>query len=210
VDVSSNLTGATYFFWNDRMKLEELQDDIRKCRLCRNLPKESKPLFQGNSKARIVLVSQAPSKLANQLRKKWADGKSGKVFKGWLNVPEEIFYNEDIFYITALGKCYPGKGKGEDKKPDPICASTWLGNELELLKPRLVITVGKSAFSWFFPNDAYDKCLNGKTMLWKGIEVFPLPHPSGTNNRWKSKNKERLSMIILRVRDKISKTLESK
>ncbi|MEM5778185.1 MAG: uracil-DNA glycosylase family protein [Candidatus Aenigmatarchaeota archaeon] len=193
------------------MNLEKLQNDIRNCKICKDLPKDSKPLFHGNSNAKIVIVSQAPSKLANQLRRKWADNKSGKIFKSWLNVPEEIFYNENIFYITSLGKCYPGKEKGGDRKPNPICASKWLTKELRLLKPELIITVGKQSFSWFFPDkkDKYDKFLNGKTLRWKSIEVFPLPHPSGANNAWKVRNKKRLDVIILNLREKLNKILQN-
>jgi len=182
-------------------ELDRLHARIRACTLCKAiLPPESKPLFQGNGNARIVVISQAPSRLANQLRKKWADNLSGKTLRAWFGVPDDIFWDENIFYLTALGKCYPGKGTGGDRLPPPICAQTWLEKELLLLQPSLIVTVGGRSFSWFFPDKEYDASMNAKTLLWNGLQVLALPHPSGANNRWKSQNKERLECIIGELR----------
>jgi len=65
-------------------------------------------------------------------------------------LPDETFYNPDIFYLTSIGKRYPGKGKNGDNLPNLICAEKWLRKEISLVKPKLIITVGKFAFNWFF------------------------------------------------------------
>jgi len=163
-----------------KMSLKTLQEKIRKCKVC-GVPSYSYPLFQGTAKAKIMVISQAPSKKVLEYGKKWADNLSGKIFRRWFGLPDEIFYNPDIFYLTSIGKCYPGKGKNGDKLPSLICAEKWLRKEISLVKPKLIITVGKFAFSWFFPGENYLNNLNGKTKSWQGIRVYCLPHPSGAN-----------------------------
>jgi len=153
------------------------------------------------------VISQAPSRLANQLRKKWSDNKSGKTLREWFNVGDEKFYNENLFYLNAMGKCYPGKDKSGDKLPSPICAETWLKKEMIYLKPKLIVTIGKKSFEWFFPDKNYDENLNGRLIKWNGFNVIALPHPSGANNRWKSQNKERLKKIIKSLRENINKII---
>lgn len=187
----------------------QLRAAIRKCKLCKNLPDISYPLVQGNHCAKIVLASQAPSKGATLARCLWRNSRSGDMFrKEWLCIPDEIFYDEDLFYLTSLGKCYPGRAKGGDRTPNPICARTWLVQELNLLRPQLIITIGKKAFNWFFPREDYDRNLCGETILWNDIKVFPLPHPSGANNAWKARNKDRLRVIVEKLRSQVGSILE--
>jgi uracil-DNA glycosylase family 4 len=161
-------------------KLGLLQSKIRKCKSC-CIPSYSYPLFQGSSKAKIMVISQAPSKKVLEYGQKWRDNLSGKTLRGWFGIADEIFYNPDIFYLTSIGKCYPGKIKGVDKLPDLICAEKWLKKEIMLVKPQLIITIGKFAFNWFFPEKNYLQNLNGKLKKWRTINVYSLPHPSGAN-----------------------------
>lgn len=185
------------------IELIKLHEEIRKCSLCKNLPEEAYPLVRGNCNAKIVLVSQAPSRGATLAGYMWKNNRSGDTLKEWLNISEDIFYDENIFYLTAIGKCYPGKGKGGDKTPSALCAETWLTQELHLLRPELVITIGCRAFKWFFPQHNYDQNLNGMLSSWNGLRVLCLPHPSGANNAWKAKNRARLESIIRELRKQI-------
>jgi len=188
--------------------LKHLQSQIRRCKLCQDLPSFSSPLIHGNQNAKIMLISQAPSKTVMFTRKLWSDKFSGPILKSWLEVSEDIFYNEDIFYITALGNCYPGKGRSGDNPPNPICAKRWLEKQIELAKPRLIIPIGSRAFRWFFPNKDYTNSVDGEVKLWRGrYRVFPLPHPSPANVGWKTKNKEQLEKIIRNLRREVKQAI---
>ncbi len=72
-------------------------------------------------------------------------GRAGQTLRRWLELDEEAFYA--TFYCASVTRCYPGRapsGRG-DRTPAPrereLCAF-WHRWELELLRPRLVVTVG--------------------------------------------------------------------
>ena len=149
-----------------------------------------------------MVISQAPSKKVLEYGQKWRDNLSGKTLQGWFGLPDEVFYNPDFIYLTSIGKCYPGKGKSGDKLPDLVCAEEWLKKEIGLVKPKLIITIGKFSFNWFFPNQEYLKNLKGKIKKWQGIDVYCLPHPSGANVRLRKKlNMEK---IIRGLKEKLA------
>jgi len=162
-------------------ELKKLQEQVKKCKICK-IPSYSYPLFQGASKAKIMVISQSPSKKVLEYGQKWRDNFSGKTLRSWFGIPDEVFYNPDLIYLTSIGKCYPGKDKkGFDKFPDLICAEKWLKKEIKLVKPKLIIIVGNFSFQWFFPGERFLKNVNGEIKKWHGINVYCLPHPSGAN-----------------------------
>lgn len=181
-------------------KLEKLQAKIRKCKTCQ-IPSFSYPLFQGSVKARVMVISQVPSKKVLEYGQKWRDNLSGKTLRNWFGLPDEVFYNQDFLYLTSIGKCYSGKAKSGDKLPNLICAEKWLRKEIALVKPKLIVTIGKFAFKWFFPDENYLGSLNGKTKIWQGIELFCLPHPSGVNVA--TRKKLEMEKIIENLRRKV-------
>lgn len=148
-----------------------------------------------------MVISQAPSKKVLAYGQKWRDNLSGKTLRSWFGLPDEVFYNPDFIYLTSIGKCYPGKGKNGDKLPDLVCAERWLKKEIELVKPKLIITIGKFSFNWFFPGKDYLENLNAETKNWQGIEVYCLPHPSGANAG--TRKKIDMEKIIRNLRRKL-------
>ena len=56
-------------------------------------------------------------------------------------------------YFAAVCRCFPGKtSAGGDRVPSPEeirNCSSWLTDEMEILRPRLVIPVGKLAIAQF-------------------------------------------------------------
>lgn len=183
-------------------ELGELQKQIRKCQICK-IPSYSYPLFQGASGAKIMVISQSPSRKVLAYGQKWRDNFSGKTLRTWFGLTDEVFYNSNFLYLTSIGKCYPGRTKKGDKLPDLICAEKWLRQEINLLKPKLIIIVGKFAFSWFFPDEPFINNVNGKTLKWRGIKVYCLPHPSGANVA--TRQKLNMPKIIAHLRQNLKK-----
>src|SRR5690242_3274904 len=104
---------------SDRISaLTVLQQAIHSCRLCDGLPDVSRPIVHGSASARIVICGQAVS-LAESLKPGALpfDDASGRTLRRWLDVDEGTFYDPDLFYLTAPGKCFPGKASGAGDLP---------------------------------------------------------------------------------------------
>ena len=138
----------------------------------------------GNSCAKIMQVSQAPSVHVHNTGISFNDI-SGRRLRGeWYRIPDETFYDPDIFYITSVGHCYPGKSKHQGDNPPPkICAQKWLKREIEVVENRMFILVGKAAADFFFPKEDFTELVfNDQTI--RGRPAYVIPHPSPLNVKW--------------------------
>jgi uracil-DNA glycosylase family 4 len=115
-------------------------------------------------------------------RRPWR-GRAGATLRRWLELDEDAFYA--TFYCASVTRCYPGKsasGRG-DRTPTPreqeLCA-LWRGWELELLRPRLIVTVGGLALRRLLGVSRLADCV-GRRFEHDGAAVLPLPHPSGSS-----------------------------
>ena len=159
---------------------------LAKCRLC---PEMIGPVVSGNPVlSPILLIGQAPGDKEGGFGRPFA-WTAGKTLFKWF---ERIGLDEHSFrqrvYMAAVCRCFPGKNpKGGDRVPNleeiKNC-SGWLQAEIDLLKPELIIPVGKLAISQLLPvkklNDVIGKL---HPVLFHGhrCETIPLPHPSGAS-----------------------------
>ena len=93
-------------------------------------------------------------------------------------------------YIAAVTRCYPGphpSGRG-DRVPSRFeqeQCSLWLNAELSLIRPKLVIPVGKLAIENFLPSSPLDQLIGQVHEVEHAggrSRVIPLPHPSGASS----------------------------
>jgi len=171
-------------------RLDGLINDMRGCRLCeKNLPLAPNPIFQLNSKARILIAGQAPGLRAHQSGTPFDDA-SGERLRDWMGVTRETFYNPECIAILPMGFCYPGHGRAGDLPPRPECATTWRQPVLDhLTAVQLTLVIGQYALNWHL-GDQQKKTLTETVRAWKsyGPSVLPLPHPSPRNNLWLRRN----------------------
>ena len=90
--------------------------------------------------------------------------------------------------MSAVCLCFPGKNpKGGDRVPSQLeveRCSQWLGGEISLLRPKLVIPVGKLAISQYLEcgklvdviGQQFEVEVQGVV-----VDMIPLPHPSGAS-----------------------------
>ena len=136
----------------------------------------------------IYLVGQAPGSREGVLGRPFAWTAGKQLFRWFetLGVDEETFRSR--VYIAAVCRCFPGKTRaGGDRVPDAgeiERCSRWMTRELAILRPRLVITVGRLAAERFLPAAPLAELI-GVKHRGEGFEVVPLPHPSGASSWWK-------------------------
>ena len=139
--------------------------------------------------SRILLVGQAPGDKEPVLGRPfaWTAGKTlFKWFHSALGWTEEETRNR--IYFAAVCRCFPGKRpEGGDRVPSPVeiaACSSWLEREFELLRPELVLPVGKLAMAQFFPPAPLTEVIGrSRRVTYRGhtADCIPLPHPSGAS-----------------------------
>jgi len=188
--------------------LASLERDLSRCRACvdAGYPIESLPVHAPGTGQTAYLFGQAPGVVEGDERLPWR-GRAGRTIRRWLELDEDEFYAR--FYCASVTRCYPGRaasGRG-DRTPTPreqeLC-SFWREWELELLRPRLVVTVGGLALKRLLGIATLTPFVGEKLDL-GGIPVVPLPHPSGASG-WLNvpANRERLDKAAALVRAELA------
>lgn len=165
--------------------LETLLTHIRACQICSGLPLGPAPLLQASEAAKVLIVGQAPGRVAHEARKPFAD-RSGVRLREWLGVEEATFYDPARIAIVPMGFCFPGTGKGGDFAPRPECAEAWRKPLLEKLTAvELTVVMGVHAQRWHLSRPA-GTTLTDTVKQWREYwpKLVPLPHPSPRNQRW--------------------------
>lgn len=158
---------------------------LKDCHKCLNM---AKPVITGfPATGSILLLGQAPGIKEPLFGKPFA-WTAGKTMFQWFQMAwdiDEATFRQRV-YIAAVCRCYPGKNpKGGDRVPNAEeienCAS-WLQAEFAILRPKLVLAVGKLATQQFMPcnrlTDVVGKIVPCQKFDIK-TDVIALPHPSG-------------------------------
>ena len=173
------------------MIFNELKTNILSCNSCiEKFGFKPIPIIHGNEKSKVFQISQAPSKNVHITGKPFNDHTGRKLKYQWYKISDDVFYNEDNFYISALSHCFPGKNtNGGDRLPPISCAKKWLQQEMNVVNNELFIIIGRKAANFLFPGGDYsdlifnDQEINGKLAL-------VIPHPSPLNIKWLKDNPE--------------------
>src|SRR5437867_8532233 len=180
----------------DPAALAALHRRVRACRECvaAGYLEGARPIVAGRATDRVMIVGQAPGAVELEAGRPFA-GRSGGVLRDWL--ARAGIDDEHLPYRTAITKCYPGKhpsGAG-DRRPSPaeiaLCAP-WLDAELALVRPRVVLLVGRLAIERFWGRVPLTDVV-GKSRVDGECVLIPLPHPSGAS-RWLNASENRLRL----------------
>jgi uracil-DNA glycosylase len=170
-----------------QIRLDRHVATLRRCRRC---PEMNRPVVSGGAvRSRVILVGQAPGDKEPVLGRPFAWTAGRKLFRWFQDhtgIDEATFRSR--IYMAAVCRCFPGKRPiGGDRVPAPdeiAKCSGWLKAEMELLRPGLVIAVGKLAILQFIPCVKLDEVIGRAFPAEYGghrFDLVPLPHPSGAS-----------------------------
>lgn len=186
--------------------LLHLHRRMDRCRLCLEAGYDIFPraIYSGTSKAKVMLIGQAPGITEKEAGRPFNAGSGTRLFQ-WLAAAG---FDEDDFrsnqYMTAVTKCYPGKSMGGgDRVPsraEQALCRPFLDAEIELVDPRLIIPVGRLAIELFFGRAPLTEVI-GSEVESDGCWIVPLPHPSGAS-RWHQipENRARVERAIRKIK----------
>lgn len=179
---------------------------LRQCRRCpRVIPP---PVSCGPILSDVMIIGQAPGVREPVLARPFAHT-AGKTLFRWFEQfggMSEATVRSTI-YFAAVIRCFPGKAPGGgDRVPSPneiSNCSSWLNDEFEILRPHLVIPVGRLAIAQFIAFDKLDEVI-GRTFRAQranvDVDLIPLPHPSGASPWHKlSPGKELLAKAMRKI-----------
>jgi uracil-DNA glycosylase len=157
---------------------------------CQRCPHMHKPVVSGGPVvSKVMLVGQAPGDKEPVLGKPFA-WTAGKTLFHWFEEAcglDEVRFRSTI-YMAAVCRCFPGKKtSGGDRVPsrDEVAeCAFWLERELEILRPKLVIAVGRLALNQFLAQPRLDQVVGRQYRLsyaGRRFDLIPLPHPSGAS-----------------------------
>lgn len=171
-----------------------------------------RPVMSRAANPRAMLVGQAPGKVEAEGGVPFS-GRAGRTLFRWLaHAGLDEVKAREIIYISAVTRCYPGphpSGRGDrvpNRSEQASCAD-WLETELQIVRPVVLIPVGRLAIERFLPNIPLSQLIGTKrTVAHAGGKsvVIPLPHPSGASS-WvhQSDNKILLEKAIALIADEL-------
>jgi uracil-DNA glycosylase len=147
------------------------------------------PVSGGPVVSDVMIIGQAPGVREPVLKRPFAHT-AGKTLFRWFaefcGMDEAQIRTR--LYFAAVCRCFPGKASGgTDRVPNPQeirNCSSWMNDEFEILRPRLVIPVGKLAIAQFIALGKLDAVIGRKFVMERAgiaFDLIPLPHPSGAS-----------------------------
>ncbi len=158
--------------------LTELYQEIANCRDCELAKYRTKVVpGEGREDAELLFIGEAPG---------WHEDQQGRPFVGpagaFLNqLLASIGLSREQVYIANVIKCRPPQNR--DPLPAEIQACCkWLDRQIEIIRPRMIITLGRYSLARYFPNENIGK-IHGKARKVGDIIYYPMYHPAAAIHR---------------------------
>jgi len=155
--------------------LDEVRSFAATCTACALHGGRINPVFdKGNSKAKIMICGMVPAYDENLAGIPFV-GRAGKLLDIIL---KEVKLTYDDIYITNLVKCFLRAGKRLERDWIDSC-HPFLIQQIQIIKPKVIITLGADASAEVTEIDAPIGKLRGKVFYRPdNIIVVPTYHPS--------------------------------
>ncbi len=153
--------------------LTELYQEIRNCHKCEIARSRTHAVpGEGPENAEIMFIGEAPGYNEDQQGRPFV-GQAGQFLNELL---DSIGLKREQVYITNIIKTRPPN----NRDPLPVEISNckhWLDRQLEIMHPRMIITLGRYSMARFFPGKTISQ-IHGTSVEKDGIIYFAMYHPA--------------------------------
>ena len=153
--------------------LSELNEEIGRCQRCEIAKYRTKAVpGEGPEDAEIMFIGEAPG---------WHEDQQGRPFVGPAGQYLEkllaiIGLKRQQVYIANVIKCRPMANR--DPLPTEIQnCQKWLERQIELLRPKMIVTLGRYSMAKFFPGKSISK-IHGTAQRRDNIIYYAMYHPA--------------------------------
>jgi len=159
-----------------------LADRVQRCRLCPRMRDSARVLNRsaGSLSARVMFIGEAPGRLgADQTEIPFHGDRAGHNFEELLR---SVGLSRDILFVTNAVLCNPRDSAGRNSTPNASeleNCSSFLREQIELIDPRIVVTLGASALRAAAAIEQHTLRLSDVRSAhpWFGRLLIPLYHP---------------------------------
>lgn len=154
--------------------LTALATEIRACTACplHRSARQAVP-GEGSAESGILFLGEAPGYNEDVQGRPFV-GAAGQLLDELL---AGIGLDRSKVFITNVVRHRPPENR--DPLPDEVAAcDVWLRRHLDVLRPRVVVTLGRHAMYKFFPNESISRVHGTVRRTPDGLTVFPIYHPA--------------------------------
>lgn len=158
----------------DADSLARVAAEVRDCRRCRLWEGATNGVpGDGSPNAEILFIGEGPGFNEDQEGRPFV-GAAGHLLNQML---ESIGLRRDAVFITNVVRHRPPGNR--DPLPDELAAcDTYTMRQVALLRPKLIVTLGRYSMARFFgPNQKITQ-VHGTTARWRGITCLAMFHPA--------------------------------
>jgi DNA polymerase len=154
-------------------ELTELYEQIRNCTLCTLAQGRTRAVpGEGPENAMVMFIGEAPG---------FHEDKSGRPFVGAAgrfleDLLADIGMHRQDVYIANVVKCRP-PGNRAPTPPEREACKPYLDRQIALIKPRVVVTLGRFSMARYFPGSKIST-IHGKPRKIDGVLYYPMYHPA--------------------------------
>jgi DNA polymerase len=154
-------------------ELTDLYDQVRNCTRCSLAQGRTRAVpGEGPENATVMFIGEAPG---------FHEDKSGRPFVGAAGrFLEELLADIDMqrqdVYIANVIKCRP-PGNRAPTPPELEACKLYLDRQIALIKPRVVVTLGRFSMARYFPSSKIST-IHGKPRKIEGVLYYPMYHPA--------------------------------
>ena len=165
-------------------RLDQIAADITQNNVCPDLAKTAKHLVfgEGSPDASVLFIGEAPGrKGADRTRVPFSGDQSGANLDRFLN---SISLTRKEIFITSAALCNPRSESGANRKPtqkELLNCSSFLRRTIELVDPRVIVTLGSVALEALKRIQYHDLSLKtsaSQIHSWNDRVLVPIYHPS--------------------------------
>src|SRR5207248_4328274 len=154
-------------------QLSVVAGEVRGCLLCALARGRTQAVpGEGNPLSDVLFVGEGPGGREDATGRPFV-GPAGQLLTELLRA---IGWDRSEVFITNVVKCRPPGNR--DPQPEEIAAcSDYLSRQTALIKPRVVVTLGRYSLSRFLPGQPISK-IHGVPRKVGSVTVFPMYHPA--------------------------------
>ena len=156
------------------LQLNKLKDECDKCQKCILGSTRKNIVFSdGNPNAKIMLIGEGPG-ADEDIQGIPFVGKAGQLMN---KAFEGLGIKREDVYIANIVKCRPPNNR-DPEKDEIIACLDYLRNQVMLVKPKIIILLGRIALQNILGEEYGITASRGKIIERKGIIYIPTWHPA--------------------------------